>query len=64
MDGFVVSSIQDVVDLIGEGQICVSEDSTNIRFWWNPQSLLKELDGVKNAIPKWSEKECMVAQIT
>ena len=49
-------SVQDVIDLIGQGYVCVSEKDSGkkLSFWWNSQKLLKALDPVKEKIfPGW-----------
>jgi len=61
-DRYSVASVQDVIDLIGQGYVCVSEDAQKMYFWWNPQKLTAELDPVKQGIPQWANMECTVSQ--
>jgi len=55
-----VSSLQEVIDLVGERYVCISEDSDNIEFWWNPQKLFAELDSPKELVPDWQAMDCNV----
>ncbi len=55
--GYRTVSVQNVIDLVGQGYVCVSDDSVKLSFWWNPQGLLKRLDEVKETIPNWDDEE-------
>ncbi len=46
-----IVSVQDVIDFVGDGRVCVYEDSDKISFRWNPQRLIDDLDEVKANIP-------------
>ena len=60
-----IATMQDVVDLVGEGYVCISSDAQNFSFWWNPQKVLSELDSIKNGInDEWeSGMKCEVAAV-
>ncbi len=45
-----ISSVQDVIDLVGEEYVCVTTGQDSIKFWWNPQKVLSQLDGVKQKL--------------
>ncbi|MFH1586974.1 MAG: carboxypeptidase-like regulatory domain-containing protein [Candidatus Diapherotrites archaeon] len=34
-----INSIQDVFDLVGEGQLCATNSGNKTTFWWNPQDV-------------------------
>ncbi len=45
-----ISSVQDVINLVNDEYVCVTTASDSIKFWWNPQKVLGELDSRKGAI--------------
>ncbi len=55
-----VVSLDDLVRLVGDSYICVSqsEDSQYFTFWWNPQRVQENLGQVKAAISNWPELDC------
>ncbi|MBN2067358.1 MAG: hypothetical protein JW744_02730, partial [Candidatus Diapherotrites archaeon] len=58
-----ISSVQNVIDLVGQELVCVTTDEESIKFWWNPQKVLSELEPVKEGInPGWDQDlACAVA---
>ncbi len=60
-----VASMNDVINLIAEEYVCVSADTQNFSFWWNPQKVLEELDDVKLSINSdWeSGMSCTVSTV-
>jgi RNase P/RNase MRP subunit p29 len=45
-----ISNVQDVINLVNDEYVCVTAASDSIKFWWNPQMILSELDSKKQAI--------------
>ncbi|MFH1586972.1 MAG: hypothetical protein ABID38_03900, partial [Candidatus Diapherotrites archaeon] len=45
----LVNSIEDVFNLVEEGNICVTSTGNKMEFWWNPQ-IIYEYAGAKRSI--------------
>jgi len=61
-----VATMADVVGLIGDGYVCVSQsqDDDYFTFWWNPQKVIEGLDDIKAEIPGWTSLDCSGALST
>ncbi len=45
-----VGALQEVIDLVEAEYVCVTTEGESVKFWWNPQKLLSELDAQKQGI--------------
>ena len=52
----MISTIQDVLDMVSKQQICVTNTGTKTKFWWNPQTIYtqegrqRSIDGLERSL--------------
>jgi len=62
-----ISSLQDILNLVGAGYVCVSPSAESVQFWWNPQRLSADLNAVKQRVSSngWdSGLACTISEST
>lgn len=48
--GEIVSSVQDVFDLVDSNAMCITSTGNKATFWWNPQKIYTQAGGSGNSI--------------